>query len=187
MEKTFGKQKQMSLNKYWNSHKFTFLVCASVIIIFYLWWHKDSTDSGRCSTQVVFNASKTFRKRPVAVVESKGQRECRRVLESIFNKPFPEVRPTFLLNQVTGKCLEIDCFNAEMKLGCEYDGQQHYRFVKKWHDNHDAFRNQQYRDVMKYEKCKEHGIRMIRVPYTVAHKDIEGFIRKALREFGYDV
>ena len=43
--------------------------------------------------------------------ESKGEIECRRYLETIFQVPFPKARPDFLKNPVTGNNLELDCFN----------------------------------------------------------------------------
>ena len=61
---------------------------------------------------------------------SKGETECRKVLESIFGKPFPSSRPDFLRNPVTGGIhnLELDCYNHELGLAVEYNGIQHYKF-----------------------------------------------------------
>lgn len=136
--------------------------------------------------------------------ESKGERECRRVMESLFVKPFSKSRPDFLRNPVTsgddqgiirgeaphgpaerGNNLEIDCFNAELRLGVEYNGIQHYKYKPFFHKNFEAFRNQQYRDEMKRSLCKENGIKLIEVPYTVKHEDIAVFIAKALDQLGY--
>jgi hypothetical protein len=119
--------------------------------------------------------------------DSIGETECRRVLQKIFKKPFRKDRPDFLRNPVTGGNfnLEIDCFCREMKLGCEYHGQQHYKFTSYFHKNKEAFRNQQYRDYMKQTKCKENGISLIEVPYTVKVGDIEGFIKHKLKAIGY--
>lgn len=58
--------------------------------------------------------------------ESKGERECRRVLEKIFRIPFPKARPDFLRNAVTGgkHNLELDCFSPQVGVACEYNGFQ---------------------------------------------------------------
>ena len=49
---------------------------------------------------------------------SRGELECRRVLEQLFNKPFIKARPDFLNNPVTGGNfnLDLDCCNPELKL-----------------------------------------------------------------------
>lgn len=115
--------------------------------------------------------------------ESKGEKECRRVMEKIFKKPFPKIRPNFLRNTVTSGeengdiNLEIDCYNDQLKIGVEYSGIQHYKYTPFFHKNKEAFYNQKYRDEMKRVKCKENGILLIEVPYTVRLEDIEGFLR----------
>ena len=117
--------------------------------------------------------------------ESKGEAECRRVLQKMFGKPFISVRPDFLRNPVTGNHnLEIDCFNSELKLGVEYNGIQHYKFVPYFHKNKEAFRNQQYRDLIKNDMCRKNGIRLIEVPHTVKIPDIENYLRNRLDELG---
>ena len=116
--------------------------------------------------------------------ESKGETECKRVLEKIFNKPFNKVRPDFLRNQVTGNTnnLEIDCFNNELKIGLEYNGRQHYDFIPFFHRNKETFYNQKYRDELKRIKCRDNGILLIEVPYTIKIEDIEKYIKKDLRD-----
>lgn len=114
--------------------------------------------------------------------ESKPERECRRVLESIFNVPFNKCRPDVLRNNITKNYnLELDCYNADLRLALEYNGQQHYKYIPYFHKNKEAFHNQQYRDELKRRICKEKGIRLIEVPYTVKLKDIEKYIIKKLK------
>jgi len=48
----------------------------------------------------------------------------------------------------------------------------------------DAFRNQQYRDYMKKQKCKENKVDLIEVPHTVAFEDMENYIIKELEKAG---
>lgn len=118
--------------------------------------------------------------------ESKGEKECRRVMEKIFKKPFPKIRPNFLRNTVTSGeengdiNLEIDCYNDQLKIGVEYSGIQHYKYSPFFHKNKEAFYNQKYRDEMKRVKCRENGITLIEVPYTVKLEDIEGFLRSRI-------
>ena len=115
--------------------------------------------------------------------ESKGEVECRRVMQKIFDKPFYKIRPRFLNNPVTfgSNNLELDCYNEELKIAVEYDGAQHYKFIPYFHKTQEAFMNQRYRDYMKDQMCKENGIILIRVPYTVKLPQIEGYIIDKLK------
>jgi hypothetical protein len=121
--------------------------------------------------------------------DSKGEIECKRVLENIFNAPFDRDRPDFLRNPVSGgnNNLELDCFNPYLKLACEYNGRQHYDFIPFFHKTKDSFMNQKYRDLMKADMCRKNNINLIVVPYYVKIKDIESYIYKNLRDIGYDV
>lgn len=116
--------------------------------------------------------------------DSRGEIECRRVLESLFKRPFKKERPSFLRNDAldNGMNLELDCYNRELKLAVEYNGRQHYQFIPFFHKNKDAFQNQKYRDFIKKQRCKEHNITLITVPYTIKIKDIRSFLVRALRE-----
>lgn len=114
--------------------------------------------------------------------ESKPERRCREILQSLFGKPFNKYRPDVLRNPVTKDYnLEIDCYNPEMRLGLEYNGKQHYVYTPYFHKTRDAFENQKYRDEIKRRLCKEMGITLIEVPYTVKYKDLEKYIIKKLR------
>ena len=119
--------------------------------------------------------------------QSEGELECRRVLEQIFGRRFPNIRPNFLRNEVTGNIhnLELDCYNSELKLAVEYNGKQHYQYLPYFHKSKAVFQNQLYRDYMKKNKCKENGVCLINVPYTVKNCDIKNFLIKKLRQNKY--
>jgi hypothetical protein len=119
--------------------------------------------------------------------ESRGEKECRRVLNSIFNKPFKNCRPDFLLNPVTGSRfnLELDCYDESLKLAVEYNGIQHYKYVPYFHKNKESFYNQKYRDDLKRRLCIDNRVNLIEVPNTVDVNKIEGFLRDKLKKFGY--
>lgn len=114
--------------------------------------------------------------------ESKGETECRRAIEFITGKPFPRSRPSFLRNKVSGHCLELDCFNDDLKLAIEYNGKQHYKYIPYFHSNKESFYNNKYRDEMKKQLCKDAGIKLIIVPYTVKTKDIEKYIENEMNQ-----
>jgi hypothetical protein len=116
--------------------------------------------------------------------ESKGEVECRRVMQKLFDKPFYKTRPRFLNNPVTfgTNNLELDCYNEELKIAVEYDGAQHYKYIPYFHKTYEAFLNQRYRDYMKEQMCKENNIRLIRVPYTVKIDKIESYLTDKLEQ-----
>jgi len=171
------------------SFELIFGVCIALIILFSIyrkykgekgsWSTKYFYDSKTSSSFVDKNDFKTNRVR----TDSKGEIECRRVLEKIFNKPFNKARPNFLNNPVTGGNfnLELDCYNDELQIAVEFNGQQHYKYVPYFHKNNEAFLNQKYRDDMKRRMCKDENIILIEVPYTVKVENIERFIKDELK------
>lgn len=110
--------------------------------------------------------------------ESKGEKECREYVESYFNKPFKKCRPDFLKNTISGHNLELDCFNEELKIAVEYNGEQHYKYIPHFHKNKEAFQNMKYRDEIKKRLCMEHNILLIVVPYD--EKNIKKFLHEKL-------
>ena len=118
--------------------------------------------------------------------ESKGETECRHILEQTFKKRFNKIRPNFLKNPVTKNFnLELDCYNDDLKLALEYNGAQHYKYTPYFHKNKESFLNQQYRDELKRRMCEDNGITLIEVPYTVKNDQLEPYIMKKLSKYGY--
>lgn len=121
--------------------------------------------------------------------ESKGEAEARKVLREYFNRPdgFKNTRPEFLSNAVTGgtRNLEIDCFEPDLRLGVEFNGRQHYEFIPFFHKNKEAFYNQKYRDELKRRMCRDNGVFLIEIPYTVKPEDIKKYLISRLKAAGY--
>lgn len=118
------------------------------------------------------------------IVESKGERETRRALLRIFNLPFTKIRPMFLKNDETGKNLEIDAYNDKLKIGVEYNGKQHYNYTPGWHASYKDFAKMQERDELKRKRCRENGITLIEIPYTIELNNIETYLRTELKKLG---
>ena len=155
-------------------------------ILFLVLIHRKLTkQKGRWSSTLNFNNIYMYRPQVESTKESKGEIECRKYLETVFQLPFPKARPNFLKNPITGNNLEIDCFNSDLKLGVEYNGQQHYKYTSFFHRNIDASINQKYRDELKRRMCQENGITLIEVPYTIKLNDIGGYLQFKLKQLGY--
>lgn len=91
---------------------------------------------------------------------------CKNVLENIYNKPFIKVRPDFLRNPLTGENLELDCYNEELKLALEFNGDQHYFFTPEFHKSYSDLYYQKCKDDYKKIACKNNGIKLIIITYT---------------------
>ena len=113
----------------------------------------------------------------------KTEDKCRGIVEELFQRPFPSVRPDFLKNPVTGRNLELDMYNKELALAFEYNGIQHYKFTPFFHKSYKDFRRQQLHDAYKKKVCDRMGIRLISIPYTVKNKDLRPWIINEVRNY----
>ena len=115
---------------------------------------------------------------------NKKENMCRKILQQLYQRKFPSIRPSFLKSPRTGKNLELDCYNKELKIALEYNGKQHYGYNKFFHKKPKDFYAQVHRDDWKRKKCKEKGIRLIEVPYWVTPIDLKDYIIKQLYKHG---
>ncbi len=68
--------------------------------------------------------------------------------------------------------LRFDFFVPSLNLVIEFDGLQHFEFVKKFHGTEDGFERCKRRDAIKNEYAKDHNIHMLRIKYS-EEKQIE--------------
>jgi len=109
---------------------------------------------------------------------------CREIMKEIFNKDFNKYRDITLKNK-NNRSLELDCYNEELKINIEYDGEQHFRFVNGLHKNMERFKNGQENDLIKDQWCKDNNILQIRVSYKYDTKEeIENYIKDQLTKYG---
>lgn len=108
-------------------------------------------------------------------LESIGEAILRRALEDIYGKVFNRIRPDFLRYH-TGKNLELDCWNEDLKIAGEYNGAQHYQRVEKWQKTEEAYLEQIQHDEYKYERMCQLKYYLITVPYTVPHHMIRLYV-----------
>lgn len=174
---------------YWNEYTFEIIIILCLLFfVTYGIYNKLRGSQGTWS-KYYYHLDPKIEDKPVIrrQRDSKGELECRRVLNHIFNKPFNKCRPNFLNNPVTGGSfnMELDCYDDNLRLGVEYDGIQHAKYTRFFHKNKEAFYNQQYRDELKKRMCKDHGVTLINIPHTVKNEDIEYYLIKELKKHGY--
>ncbi len=61
------------------------------------------------------------------------EEKCRHIVEGLTGLSFPS-------NRTTLGGYELDMYNSDRKLGIEYNGEQHYRFVKGFHKTENGIR-----------------------------------------------
>jgi hypothetical protein len=110
----------------------------------------------------------------------KYEAECRRILEDIFHLPFPKVRPAWLKNKKTNRCLEIDCYCSQLRLGLEFNGRQHSEYTPRFHKSEADFLYQKEKDEMKASLCKHQGVTLITVPHSVPFDRLREYIVKQI-------
>lgn len=105
-----------------------------------------------------------------------GERlSCKIFEEFLGRKVLLHLRPDFLKN-IYGKNpkyirnLELDMYDPITKIAIEYNGIQHYQYVSNMHENKEELNYQKIKDDFKLKRCKELGINLIVVPYTVDNK-----------------
>jgi len=93
---------------------------------------------------------------------SRSENLSRNIFENLFRFKFPKCRPEWLNK------LELDGFCEELKIAFEYNGIQHYKVISSFHhDSIEKFQQRQEHDALKKQICRERGIKLCIIPYTV--------------------
>jgi len=103
------------------------------------------------------------------------QKVCK-ALEDVYKRGFPTRRPDWLLNPATGMPLEYDCYNSDLKIAAEHNGEHHYVFPNKYHKSEKEFLAQRSRDEHKRRISEEHGVYLLTVPYWVPSDSIKDWV-----------
>ena len=80
---------------------------------------------------------------------------------------------------VSCKKLPFDFYLPKYNCCIEYDGIQHFE-VNKFFGGEEGFLRRQQLDNIKTEYCKENGIKLIRIPYTMKKEDVEPYVLSEL-------
>jgi len=112
---------------------------------------------------------------------TRGEQCALEALESLFpGKTFAKVRPDWLINDCTGRAMEIDLYCHELRVGVEHSGKSHYVFPNSLHKNRDEFESQRLRDAKKRALCAREGVLLIEVPFTVPHATMKAYIQSEI-------
>lgn len=109
-----------------------------------------------------------------------NEQRCRYILEKLFDVKFIKDR-----NILDG--LELDGYNDDLKLAFEYHGQQHYEHVDFFYSRGDVNLNDRIeRDRFKEERCRELGIELLIIPYTIEAENHISFIVNEITKRGFE-
>lgn len=110
---------------------------------------------------------------------------CKQSIEAKFpGHIFEKVRLKEFVNPNTGRCLELDLFNANLNIAIEYNGRQHYEYVNFFHGEMEEFEKQKVRDLIKQGYCDVFNIELIEIPTLGTFKEIDDYISKCLSARG---
>ena len=101
---------------------------------------------------------------------------CRKYIEYLFGRTFNKKKFDWLIND-KGNKMELDGYNEELNIGFEYDGIIHSKFVEYFHKTEEQFRKRQNDDRIKDKLCFDHGVILIRVPYTIKYHKILDYLK----------
>lgn len=110
--------------------------------------------------------------------ESIGEKLCDKIFNEFLaqyfknRKAIKNIRPNFLKNPKTKRNLELDLYDP-IGIAIEYNGFQHSNYVEVMHGDQGELINQIYRDNLKAKLCKDLGIILIIVDYTVDNTIID--------------
>ena len=165
--------------------KYWLLIFIGVLVLFYLFHNVINNYIRAYKPWTVNSIIKKIDHSPPPKKVYKYETRCREIFEDIFKTDFPKVRPNFIVNDKTGKKLELDGYNDKLKLAFEYQGQQHYNFSPYFHKSQEDFANQVYRDKLKKELCEKNNITLIEIPYNIEYRDLEDYIKMKLHDEGF--
>ena len=170
------------------------IIVIVVLILLYRAWTKDTIDvdvppptGKKYRRNKLLNQFRQRRGYPKPSKKTRSSREnkCRDIFEYLFQEPFPTKRPSFLKNPETGRNLELDGYNSSLQVAFEYNGRQHYDYPNTFHKSEEEFIKQVARDRYKEQRCRENGICLVSIPYTVTDEELESFIRTELEKEGF--
>lgn len=99
-------------------------------------------------------------------IKSEGEQIIKNLLTKLQISFLQEYTFLDCINPKTNKRLKFDFYLPDYNLLIEYDGSQHFITRERGWYTQEELKNIQERDKLKDIYCKEHNVRLIRIPYT---------------------
>lgn len=97
-------------------------------------------------------------------------------MEYLFDLPFIRCKPKCFKDM--DKKYVMDGYNEDLKICFEFNGEQHYKFIKYFHKNKLDFYWQMIRDYEKIQLCYKNKIKLIIIPHYIKKDQILDYIKK---------
>ncbi|MBI2757063.1 MAG: hypothetical protein HYX49_00115 [Chloroflexi bacterium] len=94
-----------------------------------------------------------------------NQKRIYKIVKAIWSDTKWQYKHPDLRFKDSGRKMELDIWIPSMKIGIEYQGEQHFFPVKQWGGDI-ALKNLQTRDQEKRDVCKVKDIKLIEIPYS---------------------
>lgn len=110
---------------------------------------------------------------------------ARHIFENYTGKKFVKCKHDWLINTKTNCKMELDGYNKELSIAFEYQGEQHYKFVKFFHKTEENYNKMLERDLLKKKLCQDNEIKLIIIPFHFNSNDkpaMEEYIISQLKE-----
>lgn len=91
-------------------------------------------------------------------------------------EPILEAKFDWLKNPKTNKNFRIDAYYEKHNIAIEFQGIQHYQFVKYFHKTLEIFEYKQKLDAIKKNLITSHNIKYIEIPYNFNQEQILNLI-----------
>jgi len=112
---------------------------------------------------------------------SRFENTVRGIIERLTSKKFPCVWPSWLVHN--GKQLELDGYNAEIKIAFETQGPQHTVWKNKYDPDYISYVSRVENDKAKISLCEKENVGLIVVDYLIPKYLLGRYIRSRI----YDI
>ncbi len=102
-------------------------------------------------------------------------------LESITGAKFPTVYPNWLVYK--GKKLELDGYNAKMKIALEFSGPLHTKWNASY-EPYDKYFERIVKDKVKRKVCKKHGVYLIVIDMSLPSHHHKNYLKSRIYDVG---
>lgn len=108
--------------------------------------------------------NKNLREKGQGILHISGRSNKELLLAKIVESIFPNEELIFNTRTILDG-YELDIYLPRLRLAIEYNGEQHYNFIKAWHKDMEGLERVKQNDKEKEVRCKKFGIKFITVRY----------------------